>query len=182
MPVLSREPSIFPAGLFDEQTVDGRRWSALHVRPRTEKAVARQLMSRSIPYFLPVHEQWKTYQRRRVASYTPLFPGYVFTLTDEDMDVACYSVKEVVTRLEPHDQDQLKDDLQRIHVLLSAGAPVTREERLQPGMPARIVSGPMAGMNGTVVRNKNGIKFVLQVQFIQQAASIEVDGSVVEAL
>ncbi|MBX3441577.1 MAG: hypothetical protein KF774_04160 [Planctomyces sp.] len=182
MPVLDKEPSVWPADEPFEILLGDRTWLALHVRPRTEKTVARQLRSRNIPFFLPLHERWKTYQRRRVASYTPLFPGYVFTLADDETQSACSTVREVVTRLEPKDQAQLRSDLQRIHALLSAGTPVTREERLQPGMPARIVSGPLAGMNGRVVRNKNGTKFVLEVQFIQQAASIEVDGSVVEAI
>jgi transcription antitermination factor NusG len=181
MPILAKEPSVWPKELFEESAGETQRWCALHVRPRTEKAVARQLRSRNVPFFLPVHEAWKTYQRRRVASYAPLFPGYVFTLADDETQAAYASVKEVVTCLEPNDQQQLSDDLKRIHALLEAGAPLTREERLQPGMPARIVSGPLAGMTGTVVRNKNGIKFVLQVKFIQQGASIEVDGSLVEA-
>ncbi|HVJ66942.1 MAG TPA: transcription termination/antitermination NusG family protein [Caulifigura sp.] len=181
MPILGKEPSAWPEELFDDQPVDDQHWVALHVRPRTEKAVARQLRSRNVPFFLPVHESRKVYQRRQVSSYSPLFPGYVFARADEDAKIACAGVKEVVTRLEPDDQQQLCDDLKRIHALLEAGAPLTREERLQPGMPARIVSGPLAGMSGTVVRNKSGVKFVLQVKFIQQAASIELDGSQVEA-
>lgn len=182
MPILAKEPSVWPKELFEDCPGEARRWCALHVRPRTEKAVARQLRSRQVPFFLPIHESWKTYQRRRIASYSPLFPGYVFTLADEETQAACADVKEVVTRLEPGDQEQLREDLKRIHALLEAGAPLTREERLQPGMPAKIVSGPLAGMSGTVVRNKSGIKFVLQVTFIQQGASIEVDGSLVEAV
>ena len=174
MPILGKEPSAWPKELFENYADETQCWFALHVRPRTEKAVARQLRSRNVPFFLPVHEAWKTYQRRRVASYSPLFPGYVFALADEDAQAACAAVKEVVSRLEPNNQQQLREDLQRIHALLEAGAPLTREERLQPGMPARIVSGPLAGMSGTVVRNNNGIKFVLQVRFIQQGASIEV--------
>jgi len=181
MPILPKEPSAWPKELFEDRAGEGHRWCALHVRPRTEKTVARQLRSRNVPFFLPVHEARKTYQRRQVASYSPLFPGYVFALADEDARAACATVKEVVTSLEPNDQDQLCDDLKRIHALLEAGAPLTREERLQPGMAARIVSGPLAGMSGTVIRNSNGIKFVLQVRFIQQGASIEVDGSLVEA-
>jgi transcriptional antiterminator RfaH len=173
MPILAKEPSAWPQALFDELPVEGKKWC--------EKVVARQLRSRNIPFFLPVHECWRTYQRRRVASYSPLFPGYVFALADDESRAACFNVKEVLTQLDPGDQEQLRTDLMRIHSLLETGAPLTREERLQPGMPARIVAGPLAGMTGTVVRNKNGIKFVLHVSFIQQGASIEVDGSLVQA-
>jgi transcriptional antiterminator RfaH len=182
MPMLAKEPTLWPnEDVFDEIRTAGQPWCALHVRPRTEKTVARQLRSRNVPFFLPIHESWKTYQRRRVASYSPLFPGYVFAAADRDSRAAMASVKEVVAQLQPTDCERLTDDLKRIHTLLEVGAPVTREERLEPGMPARIISGPLAGMSGTVIRNQNGLKFVLQVEFIHQYASIEVDGSLVEA-
>ena len=50
MPVLDWEPALWPPNLLDtEPATDGAdtaRWWALHVRPRTEKAVARRLRFR----------------------------------------------------------------------------------------------------------------------------------------
>ena len=59
---------------------DGLRWWVLHVRPRAEKMLARKLRVRRVGYYLPQHEQSKTYQRRTVASRAPVFPGYLFVL------------------------------------------------------------------------------------------------------
>jgi hypothetical protein len=80
------------------------------------------------------------------------------------------------------DQRRLELKLRDLCTLVESGEAITREERLEAGMPARIVKGPLAGLSGRVVRNEGGLKFVLEVQFIQQAASVKVDGAMIEAL
>ena len=122
------------------------------------------------------------YQRRLVRSYLPLFPGYVFVVGNENDGEAAADLKELVGILKVDDQRQIESELRNIHCLLRAGLPVTREERLQPGSLAKIVSGPLAGLCGQVIKNRQGLRFVLHVQFLQQGVSLEVDGSVIEAL
>jgi transcriptional antiterminator RfaH len=186
MPVLDWEPALYPNDLLErappaEQT-EAHRWWALHVRPRTEKAVARRLRFRSYAYYLPLREQRKTYQRRQVVSHVPLFPSYVFLCGDEDAHGFSTATREVVSCLEVIDQPRLVKDLRDVRRLLDSGRPVTPEEKLVAGMLARIVRGPLAGLSRNVIRNDRGLRFVLQVQFIQRAASIEVDGAMIEAI
>ena len=184
MPVLEHEPSAWPIDLFDSGTAagDSGRGSVYHVRPRSEKGVARQLRSRGVAHFLPQFERRQRYQRRLVRSYLPLFPGYVFVVGNENDGQATADLKELVGILKVDDQRQIETELRNIHCLLRAGLPVTREERLQPGSLAKIVSGPLAGLCGQVIKNRQGLRFVLHVQFLQQGVSLEVDGSVIEAL
>ena len=180
MPVVAQVSSFWPETVFDESPEAGE-WCALHVRPRAEKVVARQLLDLKIPHFLPLHERRKKYQRRLVVSRLPLFPGYVFAMPGAD-DSSNLLIRQVVRKLPTDDPEQLAYDLRQIHSLIESGQPVSREERLQPGMPARITSGPLAGLEGQVVRNKQGVRFVIQVQFIQQGTSVELEGACIEAL
>ncbi|MBL8850125.1 MAG: hypothetical protein JNG89_10590 [Planctomycetaceae bacterium] len=182
MPILDWEPPVWPENLLDQELVAGERWWVLHVRPRSEKMLARKLLARRVGYFLPQHEQRKTYQRRVVASRMPLFPGYLFVYGDDAAYEFSRSSREVVCPIEVVEQQHLLTQLRDVRRLVDSGAPITPEARLETGMPARIVRGPLAGMSGHVVRNQRGLKFVLQVQFIQRAASIEVDGTMVEAI
>jgi transcription antitermination factor NusG len=184
MPVLEQEPSAWPPELFDAEGAAGenRRWCVYHVRPRSEKVVARQLRSRGVPHFLPQYERRQRYQRRLVRSYLPLFSGYVFVVGNENDAEAAVDLKELVGILKVDDQPQIESELRNIHFLLRAGLPVTREDRLQPGSLAKIVSGPLAGLCGQVIKNRQGLRFVLRVQFLQQGVSLEVDGSMIEAL
>ena len=56
-----------------------RDWYVLHVKPRTEKKVARFLVEYGYFCHLPVYVKVTKVQRRKVRRELPLFPGYVFT-------------------------------------------------------------------------------------------------------
>src|SRR5438105_15606394 len=90
MPLLPMEPSLYPDDLFAGPAVapDGaERWWVLHTRPRAEKALARKILARRLPFFLPLHHrQWRS-KGRLQSSYLPLFPGYVFLRGDDDARV-----------------------------------------------------------------------------------------------
>ena len=184
MPVLALEPSTWPPDLFDSEIRPGDtgHWYVYYVRARMEKAVARRLRIRGISYFLPMRESRKRYQRRLVCSHLPLFPGYVFVVGDEIASERLTDLKEVVSSLKVDDQPQIDRELRNIHVALRSGQCVTREERLEPGAQARIVSGPLAGLCGEVIKNRHGLRFILRIQFLQQGVWLEADGSMIEAI
>jgi transcription antitermination factor NusG len=183
VPVLEKQPMVWPECLFQSEADFRGRWWVLHVRPRSEKVAARQLRHRGVPHFLPQYERRQRYQRRLVCSHLPLFPGYVFVVLGEEFELnEALHLRERVGLLEVHNQCEIQRELRDIERLLQSGEPVSREERLQPGARARIVRGPLAGICGQVVQNKRGLKFVLQVEFLQQGASLEVDSNLLEAL
>jgi transcription antitermination factor NusG len=184
VPVLDREPAVWPEHLFELASESRRsgQWRAYQVRPRTEKVVARYFHNRQIAYFLPQIERRKRYQRRLVCSHLVLFPGYVFALVNDQNLERGFESKAIIRSLCIDDQDRIDQELREIDRLIRSGEPLTREERLQPGSPARIVRGPLTGLRGQVVKNVRGQKFVLEVQFIQQGVSVEIDSSFIEAL
>jgi transcriptional antiterminator RfaH len=184
MPVLEREPALWPEDLFGRspEFPTPYQWRAYHVRPRAEKVVARQLRSHNIAYFLPQVERRRRYQRRLVCSRLVLFPGYVFIFLKDHEAVRPVDYKAIIRSLEIDDQRRIDRELRDIHRLIESGQPLTREERLQTGSLARIVRGPLAGLCGHVVHNKRGQKFVLEVQFLQQGVSVAIDAASIEAL
>jgi hypothetical protein len=88
MPLLAPMPGLWPEGILEfaakerEPGPHRANWLALKVQPRCEKHVARGLKQQSAAYFLCLRTTSRTYQRRRVVSQTPLFPGYVFAAAD----------------------------------------------------------------------------------------------------
>lgn len=182
VPVLDQEPAVWPDALFssDVESRVSERWQAYHVRPRTEKAVARELRQHDIAYFLPQIEHRKRYQRRLVCSHLVVFPGYVFAL-GQNLEWRIRS-KAIIRSLIIDDQQQIERELRDIHRMIQSGLPMTREERLQAGSLVRITRGPLAGLRGQVVQNKHGQSFVLQVHFLQQGVSVAIDGAAIEAI
>jgi transcription antitermination factor NusG len=182
MPVLPSEPSLYPTTLFaDHEPLNhgAGRWWALHTRPRAEKTVARMLLQRGIPFFLPLHERARRIQRRVVRSHLPLFPGYLFMRGDDEARTAAFATRRIAGCLHVEEQERLARELAKVYDLICSGAPLAPEERLQPGMPAEITSGPLTGCRGKVVRCGKAMKFVIEVDFLQQGASVEVDSTMI---
>ena len=177
MPILRSEPNIHPADLFDwGRPADAENvWWVLHTKPRQEKSLARQLRRAGLPFYLPLRTRRGVIRGAVVDSHLPLFTGYVFLLAGPGQREAALATRRVVRAIPAPGQDALWRDLRQIHLLLESGLLVTPEERLAPGTPVEIRSGPLTGMRGTVQRAAGGNRFVISVDFIQQGASVQID-------
>ncbi len=184
MPALAPETCLLPEELFatDREVSETSRWWLLHTKPRAEKAVARMLASKRISFFLPLYQQQKRVQRRSVTSFLPLFPGYVFLRGGDEERVVAFETNRIANCIRVEDQLAMDRDLVRVHASIESGLPLLPEERIQPGTPAEIVSGPLAGHQGVVVRSGKNLKFVIEVNFLQRGAAIEVDSSMVRPM
>ncbi len=158
------------------------KWFVIHTKPRAEKSLARRLHGLGLSYYLPVFERRYRVQRRQVCSQIPLFPGYLFLFGDDEARRNALATRLAVGNLRVDNQEQLATDLARIHGLIDSGTPLFPEERLCAGMRAEIRSGPLAGLEGTVLRKGKTLKFVIGVDFLQQGASIEVDASMIQPI
>ena len=91
MPILSAEPALYPASLFQmgQREHGERRWWVLHTKPRQEKSLARQLHDREGSFFLPLMPKRSLIRGKATDSFLPLFGGYLFLLGDaNDMQFA----------------------------------------------------------------------------------------------
>lgn len=172
---LAAEPDVYPDGLFDEPPADGKAWWLAHTKPRQEKALARDLVAAGRSFYLPAVPHRARAGRRVLTAYPPLFPGYVFVRVADAERVAVLAGKRVARLVPVADQDRLWADLRQVRKVLDLGQPVTAEDRLDPGTPIAVRSGPLAGLCGTVVRAAAGHKFVVRVDLIQRGVSVVVD-------
>jgi transcriptional antiterminator RfaH len=182
MAILAAEPSLYPDTLFEANAAAAGpcRWRVLHTKPRQEKALARSLLGQEIPFFLPVRPKRTRIRGKDVPAYIPLFSGYLFLYANADGLVQALSTKRVARSLEVVDQSQLWTDLRQIHRLLQSGRTITPEQHLVPGTPVTIREGPLMGLQGIILRSASGDRFVVQVNFIQQGASVLLDGHLLE--
>jgi transcriptional antiterminator RfaH len=179
MPLLPREPFVSPPTLLVDGPTEAAppgRWWVLHTRPRAEKTLARRCLRRDVAYFLPVHKrQWRSNAGRLLSSYVPLFTSYLFLHGDDAARLVALETNLVVRCLAVDDQAQLYADLARVHQLIVADAPLTPEERLQPGDLVDIIAGPLTGLHGKVLRRGKQLKLLVEVQFLQRGVSTEIE-------
>ena len=150
-------------------------WVA-HVKSRQEKAFAKDLCQKRIPYFLPqqLHEYISGGRKRR--NWLPLFSGYVFFCGGKDMCLEAYQTNRLVKVIEvPVSQAQVHcQQMSAISQALDAGIPLLVTE-LKVGQRCRVVDGALAGQEGIVVQSDNeNYKVQLKIQMLGQAIEAHV--------
>jgi transcription antitermination factor NusG len=186
MPILPAEPDMYPPDLWHNGAAHpngSNRWWCLHAKPRQEKAAARTLRKLRIAHYLPqvMHEN-RTPGGRKICSVIPLFPGYLFLLGDDHQRVQALQTNHLVNVLEVPDQDVIASDLRQIQQLVNSGLPVVAEPTYPVGTRIRIMSGPLNGIVGTVVRRGKRDQFVAVVHFLGRGATVDLQDWQVEAV
>ena len=178
MSALPPEQALFPEGLLDAPgplEMEGRSWWALHTLPRQEKSLARDLIGLQVPFYLPLIVRNSVVRRRIISAHVPLFPGYLFLMASHEERLAVLGTGRVARTLSVAEPMVLWRDLRQIQRMLDSGDAIAPEQRLLPGMAVEIISGPMAGLRGRILRTASGRRFVVALHFMQQGVSALLD-------
>jgi transcription antitermination factor NusG len=154
------------------------RWYAVCTLPRHEKAVERRLIKQVIQTYLPLYWATHIWNHRRVKVELPLFPGYVFVkmlITDRIRILAHPGVVRLVgfngkAAAIPDDEVEML----RASLMYCKAEPYPF---LTTGRQVRIKSGPLAGLEGKVLRRKNKMRLVISLDWIQRAILLELDAA-----
>lgn len=161
-----------------------RLWYAVFTVPQNERSVVRHLDHCEVESFLPTYEctrVWKN--RQRVKIVNPLFPTYVFArirATERSAILRAPGVLKIVG----NSQGPIPIPASEIDFLRSDFC----RDRMEPfrdlvvGQKVRIKSGTMQGVQGTLVRKKGGLRFVLTLEMINQYAAVEVSADELEPM
>ncbi len=186
MPILGKEPDIFPEGLLDLPGIgedSETQWWAVHTLPRQEKSLSRKLRIRGIRHYLPQAVRKSKSPAGRVrASFVPLFAGYVFLYGTEQERLQSLESGCIAKMLPVGDGRRLTTDLRQIQKLIAANVQFTFEPRLEPGMAVRVKSGPFQGFEGQVLKRHSGDRLLVIVNYLQQGISVALDDCQLERI
>ncbi len=178
---VSENPPIIWPQVESMRDFEGQWW-VVHTRRRNEKALAQDLISKDISYFLPMSWKVSRKSRRTTRSFLPLFSGYLFFCGKESDRVELLKTNRVAHLIEVDNQQKLLDELVKVNQALQSGAPLTPHNYIKEGQRCRVIAGPLIGLEGIVVRSNNAIRLVLQIDMLGQAASVEIDVDLIEVL
>lgn len=159
-----------------------REWHAVFTYPQHEKSVARQLDLREIESFLPTYETvriWKNRQRMKIL--LPLFPTYLFVHIVPAQRSKVLQAPGVLYIVGSSRESIALPDAEI--EFLRAGSCRKRIEpfrELVIGTKVRIKCGVMQGVEGTLVRKGESMRFVLTLQMLNQHASVQVNAEDLE--
>lgn len=154
-------------------------WYAAYTCANHEKRVAQQLAFRSVECFLPLYESARRWKDRRVRLQLPLFPGYVFVrlaLRDRLQVLKVPSVARLVG-FDGHPAPLPVDDIESIRACLARRHPMQPHAYVQRGQRVRVLTGPLEGLTGIIVRKKNYTRFVISLELLMRSVAVEIDSA-----
>ncbi len=166
-------PLQYPAALPDGFP----NWYAAFTSPRHEKKVAFHFEQRQIEAFLPLYETIHRWKNRCNANLQlPLFPNYIFVKIDPRERVQVLNVPGVLYLVSAG-----REPLPVPGNYIAALRDGLRMYKIEPhpnvdvGDRVRIITGPMSGMEGILVRKKNDVRVVLKMEMIARSMAVEVN-------
>ena len=158
------------------------KWHVLYLRPRTEKKMAEYCSRHDLTHYLPLRNETKIYQRRKVTVSKPVFPGYFFASFDADSRLQLLKSNHIVRIFDVPFQRPLLHELAQIRRALRVDPTLGACTALQKGRQVRITGGPFTGIEGIVASLKANTKVCLNVDMIGQAVAVEVDRDLLEVI
>lgn len=160
------------------------KWNAVHIRYQHERKVEELLSAKGFETFLPTYEITRRWKDRSKRTEEALFPGYLFVANASEHRLRILATPGVCTLVSVAGVPATISN-QEIEAVRKSVADPSRVEPhpfLNAGDFVEVQWGPLAGVEGILVRRKDSCRLVVSVAILGRAAAVEIDAtSVVKA-
>jgi transcription antitermination factor NusG len=159
-------------------------WFAVSTKSRHEAAVRGQIAGRGVDVFLPTIPRWSRWKDRKKRVDWPLFPGYCFARLAPRESLKVISCPGVVGLVSCNGRPASipEAEIDAIRRLISSDVQFDPCPLLAEGARVEVVSGPLRGVTGRLVRKGARARLLLTVDVIGQGISVEVDAADVRGI
>jgi len=157
--------------------VNSRQWYAAYTKPRHEKKVAELLGGQKIEYYLPLVRAEHHWTQRKAMVEEPLIRSYIFVRIRPNEALYVLETYGVVRFVMFNRELASIPDFQ-IEALkrsLKGGFTLSPTNYIQVGQLVEVTDGPLKGIFGKIQRIDNEDKFVLALDAVQAAYTIQID-------
>lgn len=171
-----------PQANIDEPGVNA--WYAVYTRHQHERSVARSLAQKEFEVFLPLYHVIRRWKDRTRDISLPLFPCYVILRGNiaRRLDLLSTPGVNYVLSAGGHPAQIAENEIRAIRRVVDTTLAVEPCPFLRCGDMVRVISGPLAGIEGVLVRKKTALRLVLSVSLLERSVAVEVDSLAVERL
>jgi transcription termination/antitermination protein NusG len=143
-----------------------RTWYVAYTAPRAEKKVANRLEKVGIKYYLPLREEFRKWSDRYKKIVVPVFPSYIFVYVNQVEYFSAINQSGMVKYVHfggvPAQINE--KTIENIQKMLEYNQILELCDKLPDiGDRIKIPTGPLAGIEGKVLRLKGKTHFVLEV-------------------
>lgn len=157
-------------------------WYVAHTRPRCEKKLQQFCQRESLEAHLPCYRSAHKYRGKTVVFSKPLFPGYVFLQIPPEKRGVVLQCEHLANLLDVFDQNLFVKQLAEVMRALETNLEIRLAPTIGEGVPVKIKSGPLRGVEGWVEKRYGMNVVLLRLDFISQAAAVKVEASDLELI
>jgi transcription antitermination factor NusG len=162
------------------QCIDAsQNWHALFTRHQHEKSVAYALTSKGYEVYLPLYRSVHRWKDRSKELWFPLFACYVFirgglerrlqiVRTPGILQIVGWGGRPAVIPV---------SQLDAVRKMIENSRSVEPHPFLNYGDRVRVINGPLAGVEGILMRKKGSVRLIVSVEMLGRSASVEIAGS-----
>jgi transcription antitermination factor NusG len=159
-------------------------WYVIYTKSRHEYKVNTRLFQKNFATFLPEIEIWSKQKDRKKKILAPLFPGYVFVdapILDGRTRLEILKTRGVVKILgkkENAEPAPVPDNqIDAIRRFVNSKTEIFTIQFPREGEPARIIDGPFAGIEGTIIKTDPEKElFVVSIELLQRSVAVKLKG------
>ncbi len=157
------------------------RWYALAVKPQHEFRAFEGLGAvAEVEAFLPTYKDKRIWSDRVKVLDTPLFPGYVFArFAHPNQRVPVLRVPGVrsIVGMGSSPIGVPDEEIHAVQTLVNSVFPVRPWPFLKAGQRVRVEQGPLRGVEGIILQQKDEWRMVVSVELLQRSISVAIDRS-----
>ena len=159
-------------------------WYAVYTRHQHEKTVFERFSRAGFDAFLPTYQVARQWKDRIKQLSLPLFPCYVFLRggLDRRLDVLSTPGVHSLVSFSGRPAPIPKTQVEAIRRVIENHLPVEPHPFLRCGDWVRVTSGPLADIEGILVRRKSSFRLILSAELLGKSIAVEVDAFNVEPL
>jgi len=157
-------------------------WYAITVKHQHEQSVRSLLECKGWEALAPTYRGCRRWSDRLKELDLPIFSGYVFCRFPYQHRAGVLDTPGVVKVVnfggKPAEIPQ--EEIAAMQTVMASRLPARPWPYLKPGDRVRIERGPLRGLEGTLLREKDRLRLVIGVEMLQRAMSVEMEIDMVE--
>ncbi len=157
-------------------------WLVCHTKPRCEKKFAALMKAEHVEHYLPLVESVRKYAQQTKKFTKPLFPGYVFAQVPAERKSRIYQQDLLARAITVLDVPKFLLQLADVKKIVASGFELSVMPLLTKGRRAKILGGPLHGLEGIIDNPANPQGIVLSVDVLQQGLLVRVPAAQLQPL
>lgn len=156
-------------------------WHALTVKHQHERTIEIALTWKGFEAFSPMYRARRRWSDRTKEIELPLFAGYVFCRFPVEAKGRVLDTPAVsrVVQFGGTFAAVPDRDIEAIRAVVASKLPVRPWPHLKPGDRVRIERGPLRGIAGVLLKEKDELQLIVSVELLQRSVAVQIDAAAV---